>query len=55
MIGKHWLLLLLILVATTPMALACGEEEEEMVKVKLALDWYPNANHAGLYIAQEKG
>ena len=24
-------------------------------KVRLALDWYPNANHAGLYIAQEKG
>ena len=25
------------------------------VKVSLALDWYPNANHAGLYIAQERG
>ena len=23
--------------------------------LKLALDWYPNANHLGLYIAQEKG
>ncbi len=23
--------------------------------VKLALDWYPNANHLGLYIAQDKG
>ncbi|SVC21216.1 uncharacterized protein METZ01_LOCUS274070, partial [marine metagenome] len=27
----------------------------EIVQVKLALDWYPNANHIGLYIAQEKG
>jgi putative hydroxymethylpyrimidine transport system substrate-binding protein len=25
------------------------------VAVKLALDWYPNANHLGLFIAQEKG
>ena len=23
--------------------------------LKLALDWYPNANHLGLFIAQEKG
>ena len=27
----------------------------EQVKVRLALDWYPNANHAGLYMAQERG
>ena len=27
----------------------------EIDQVKLALDWYPNANHIGLYIAQEKG
>jgi putative hydroxymethylpyrimidine transport system substrate-binding protein len=25
------------------------------VVVKLALDWYPNSNHLGLFIAQEKG
>ena len=29
---------------------ACGDDE-----IQLALDWYPNANHLGLYIAQEKG
>ena len=29
--------------------------EPTQVKIKLALDWYPNANHIGLYIAQEKG
>ena len=39
----------------------CGEDtsqsstEPTQVKIKLALDWYPNANHIGLYIAQEKG
>ena len=30
-------------------------EAVETVKVKLALDWYPNANHAGLYMAMENG
>ncbi len=25
------------------------------VKLSIALDWYPNSNHAGLYMAQEKG
>src|SRR5215216_822620 len=23
--------------------------------ISVALDWYPNANHAGLYLAQERG
>ena len=51
--GKMWVLWLL-----APMllwiAVACGGEEE-VVEVQLALDWYPNANHAGLYVAFEKG
>src|SRR3954467_2211335 len=33
-------------------ALARGAELET---VSVALDWYPNANHAGLYLAQERG
>ena len=32
---------------------ACSEQEN--ASVQLALDWYPNANHLGLYIAQQKG
>ena len=36
--------------------LACSSDSEpETVSVKLALDWYPNSNHLGLYIAQNKG
>lgn len=27
----------------------------EQVKVAVALDWYPNANHAGLFLAKERG
>lgn len=40
--------------ATVLMSMACTSEEEA-VPVKLALDWYPNANHLGLFIAQQKG
>jgi len=28
---------------------------QDLQKVTLALDWYPNANHAGLFLAQERG
>lgn len=28
---------------------------QERTKVTLALDWYPNANHAGIYMARERG
>ncbi|MBF8267231.1 MAG: putative pyrimidine precursor biosynthesis enzyme [Dehalococcoidia bacterium] len=33
---------------------ACGKEDE-LEEVSLALDWYPNSNHAGFYMAQERG
>ncbi|WP_434311227.1 ABC transporter substrate-binding protein [Hominifimenecus sp. rT4P-3] len=37
---------------TTPMA---GEESAGETELDVVLDWYPNAVHAFLYIAQEKG
>ena len=36
------------------LAASC-DNEPETASVKLALDWYPNANHLGLFIAQQKG
>ena len=33
---------------------ACGKEEETQ-KITFVLDWTPNTNHTGLYVAQEKG
>src|SRR5829696_515577 len=30
-------------------------QDPELETVSVALDWYPNANHAGLYLAQERG
>ena len=55
MTGKRWFLTLtLTLAGLMALATACGGEEEA-TKIKLALDWYPNANHAGIFVAQEKG
>jgi putative hydroxymethylpyrimidine transport system substrate-binding protein len=53
MIHKRLMALPVLLFAVL-FAVACGGEGEK-VKVSLALDWYPNANHAGLFVAQEKG
>ena len=36
-------------------SVACGGDAAEKASVKLAMDWYPNSNHIGLFIAQEKG
>jgi len=30
-------------------------DQKSMQQIKLALDWFPNANHAGLFLAIEKG
>ena len=32
-----------------------GAIAQDPTNVSLALDWYPNANHAGLYLAQDRG
>lgn len=32
-----------------------GAVAQDPTSVSLALDWYPNANHAGLYLAQDRG
>ncbi len=32
-----------------------GEEKDALKKVSIVLDWTPNTNHTGLYVAQEKG
>jgi putative hydroxymethylpyrimidine transport system substrate-binding protein len=34
---------------------AAAAQAAELTPVTVALDWYPNANHAGLYLALERG
>ena len=44
--------------ASTMMLAACGGDagdEDGMTKVRFALDWTPNTNHTGLYVAMNKG
>ena len=36
-------------------AAACGGGDPEPTSVKLAMDWYPNSNHTGLFIAKKNG
>ena len=56
MTKKPWLLALTVLMAIVLGVTACGgDDDDEVITVKLALDWYPNANHAGLYMAMERG
>ena len=51
---------LLLALALLPLArpvgaLASADRAQEATKVSVALDWYPNANHAGLFLAQQRG
>ena len=53
---KNKLKILGILLIVCFMAAACGKKEEaDLEKITFVLDWPPNTNHTGLYVAQEKG
>ena len=41
------------LAVTTPLIRAT--HAQDLTNVTLALDWYPNANHAGIYLARDRG
>ena len=41
-------------IAAAPVFLRHGSAQD-LTKVTLALDWYPNANHTGIYAAQDAG
>ncbi len=57
---KKIMAVLLTVVMTAGMA-GCGAKEketetkEELTKVTFVLDWTPNTNHTGIYVAKEKG
>ncbi len=53
---------MILLVVTTLIAglfAACGGkspgEKDDLRKITVILDWYPNTNHTGMYVAQSKG
>ena len=48
----------LSLFAIAAVSMACGSEKQSTSvekKLKLVLDWTPNTNHTGLYVAMDKG
>ena len=58
--SRHLILAALVALLAASLALsACGEKEEggaaDRDEVSLMLDFYPNADHAGIYVAQERG
>ena len=56
--NKRILAILLTLAMALSLA-ACGQSEapaaQDLQEITLVLDWTPNTNHTGLYVAQEKG
>lgn len=46
---------LLALAAATSRTLPARAQEQNLDAFTVPLDWYPNANHAGLFLAQERG
>jgi len=62
--NKRAAMLFPLLFVFSLLAAACGgdatavpttEAPKELTKVSIALDWFPWANHSGLYIAKERG
>ena len=37
------------------LAAACADEPRELDLVRLQLDWTPNTNHTGVYVAMAQG
>ena len=55
-LNGRYLLIPLLLVAVGLVFAACGDDEPDEVRsVTFMLDWTPNTNHAGIYIAKAKG
>ena len=60
---KTWKVFLTLVTALVAVVLvACGQgtaskdnKEAELKKIDFILDWTPNTNHTGLYVAKEKG
>ena len=58
---KKSISLLLIVLLTTVLFAGCGTKkeniktEEQLKKVTVVLDWVPNTNHTGLYVAKDNG
>ena len=55
MISRRRTLAFLAGSAALPLVAACGESAAESAKITIMLDWVPNTNHTGLYVALDQG
>ncbi|UKS66723.1 ABC transporter substrate-binding protein [Rossellomorea marisflavi] len=51
---RKWLMVVSSILLLTACS-AGGAEKDKLKKVSVVLDWTPNTNHTGLYVAKEKG
>ncbi len=54
-ISRRRTLGLMLGAAAVPLVAACGESPKEPASVTLMLDWVPNTNHTGIYVARDFG
>lgn len=53
---KKTIAIILACILVAAAFVGCGEKKsDETTKITFVLDWTPNTNHTGLYVAQEKG
>lgn len=52
---KILLLMIIMLLSSTLVSCKGNEEKKDLEKVTFVLDWFPNTNHTGIYVAKEKG
>ncbi|MFY4775317.1 ABC transporter substrate-binding protein [Metabacillus sp. RGM 3146] len=53
--GLYLMLSALILLLSAGCSGAEKTDQKPLKKVKIMLDWFPNTNHTGIYVAKEKG
>jgi len=51
---KRWSLIIALAILTL-MPIACSRADEGLTPVTFMLDWVPNTNHTGIFVAQAKG
>ena len=49
---KYMVLILIFIIALTA---GCGVKPADRIKITAVLDWTPNTNHTGLYVALSEG
>ncbi len=55
LLRRAWMLAALLPLFLAACGSATGQGTQNLTPVSIAMDWTPNTNHTGIYVAQEKG